>query len=82
MIIYWLTLLINLLFVVTNADINKAQNLAIAVAEHKPNDIIPSDSLDPSWKATSEKTLIRVTRANAYFEKLIANDRQRRQTIE
>ncbi|CAF3921265.1 unnamed protein product [Rotaria sp. Silwood2] len=85
MLIHWLILLISFLFVIINADINKVKYSSIhkAVIEHEPHDIIMSnDSLNQSWKATTKKILIRVTRLNGNSKKSITHDRHRRELVE
>ncbi|CAF1070969.1 unnamed protein product [Rotaria sp. Silwood1] len=81
MLIHWLILLINFLFIIINADINKIKYSSIhkAIIEHGSYDIFTNDSLNQSWKGTTQKILIRVTRQN---EKSIVNDRHRRESVD
>ncbi|CAF1467255.1 unnamed protein product [Rotaria sordida] len=81
MFIHWLILLISFLFVIINADINKVKYSSInkAIIEHGSYDIITNDSLNQSWKATTKKILIRVTRLN---KKSIIHNRYRRELVD
>ncbi|CAF1366601.1 unnamed protein product [Rotaria sordida] len=69
------------LFVIINADINKVKHSSInkAIIEHESYDIITNDSLNQSWKATTKKILIRVTRLN---KKSIIHNRYRRELVD